>query len=141
MRMQVIWVIGVSMILMAALIHLPLKIIATFGLTMIALHNLLDPIKIQFWRGPGSPVPGIGTKIFMILHQPGVVPVDGFPSPILFVLYPLIPWIGVMAAGYAFGALYQKNPAQRKRMLLGIGLIAVVLFFVIRATIIYGDPH
>jgi uncharacterized membrane protein len=141
MMMQVIWVIGVSMIIMAALIYLPLNVIAAFGLAMIALHNLADGVQIQVWRGPGTPVPGIGTKLWMILHQPGAVPVDGFPSPILFILYPLIPWIGVMAVGHVFGALYQKNPADRKRWLLSIGTIAVVLFFIIRGINVYGDPN
>ena len=141
MMMQVIWVIGVSMILMAALIHLPLKVIGAFGLILIALHNLMDRFQVQPWQGPASPVPGFGAKLWMILHQPGAVPVAGFPSPLLFVLYPLIPWLGVMAVGYVFGSLYQKNPAGRKLWLLRIGTIAVVLFFLIRGINIYGDPN
>jgi len=139
MMMQVIWVIGVSMILMAALIHLPLKVIGAFGLIMIALHNLMDRFQIQPWQGPGSPVPGFGAKLWMILHQPGAVPVAGFPSPLLFILYPLIPWLGVMAVGYCFGSLYKKKPAERKLWLLRIGTIAVVLFFIIRGINVYGD--
>jgi uncharacterized membrane protein len=123
--LQVIWVIGVSMIVLAALIHLPLKVIATFGLAMIALHNLLDKFPVQGWRGPGSPVPGIGAKLWMILHQPGVFPIAEFPSPIVFALYPLIPWIGVMAAGYAFGALYQMEKTHRRRWLVTIGASAI----------------
>ena len=107
--LQVIWVIGVSMIVLAALIHLPLSVIGTFGLVMIALHNVLDRFVIQGWQGPGSPVPSLGAKLWIILHQQGGFPVAGFPSPLLFVAYPLIPWVGVMAAGYAFGALYQKD--------------------------------
>jgi uncharacterized membrane protein len=98
--LQVIWVIGVSMIFLAALIHLPVKVIAGVGLAMIALHNFLDRIQFPGWRGPGSPVPGLGAKLWFIAHQPfEVFPVAGFPSPIVFVVYPLIPWVGVMAAG------------------------------------------
>jgi uncharacterized membrane protein len=138
--LQVIWVIGVSMIVMAALIHLPLKVIAAFGIATIALHNLLDKFSVQDWRGPGSPVPGIGAKLWMTLHQPGIFPIAGFPSPIVAVFYPLIPWIGVMAAGYAFGSLYQKDPARRRRQLMIIGGIATALFIVVRAINVYGDP-
>lgn len=139
--MQVIWVIGVSMIILAALIYLPLRVLVAFGLLMVALHNLLDGIQIQLWRGPGTPVPGVWTKLWMILHQPGAFPIAGFPSPILLVLYPLIPWIGVMALGYAFGALYQMDATRRKTWLLRIGVTAIALFVVIRAINVYGDPN
>jgi uncharacterized membrane protein len=138
--LQVIWVIGVSMIVLAALIHLPLKVVGVFGLAMIALHNLLDRFQVQPWQGPGTPVPGVGAKLWMLLHQQGGYPIAGWPSPFLFVVYPLIPWIGVMAVGYVFGALYQMDTERRKRMLLGIGGTAVALFFVIRALDYYGDP-
>src|SRR5215211_6784926 len=67
--LQVIWVIGVSMIILAALIHLPLKVVAGFGLLMIALHNLFDSFRVTSWRGPGTPVPGFGAKIWILLHQ------------------------------------------------------------------------
>jgi uncharacterized membrane protein len=137
---QVIWVIGVSMIVLAALIHLPLRVVAGFGLAMIALHNLLDRFQVRPWQGPNSPVPSVGAKLWMILHQQGGFPVDGFPSPILFVIYPLIPWIGVMAAGYAFGALYQMDKRRRRRLLLIIGGITTALFILVRALDRYGDP-
>jgi uncharacterized membrane protein len=138
--LQVIWVIGVSMIVLSALLYLPLKLIAAFGIAMIALHNLLDKFPVQGWRGPGSPVPGIGAKLWMVLHQPGVFPIAEFPSPIVFALYPLIPWVGVMAAGYAFGALYQMDNERRRRWLVTIGASAIFLFIVVRATNLYGDP-
>jgi len=139
--MQVIWVIGVSMIVLAALIHLPLRLIAAFGVAMIALHNLLDGFRVEGWQGPGSPVPGFGAKLWMIAHQAFQgFPVVGFPSPIVVVIYPLIPWIGVMAAGYAFGALYQKDAAWRRRVLLVLGSGTTVLFVILRAINAYGDP-
>src|SRR5687767_9506947 len=68
--MQVIWVIGVSMIVLAGLIYLPLKVIAGFGLLMIALHNLLDRFHVQGWQGPESAVPGFAAKLWIIAHQP-----------------------------------------------------------------------
>src|SRR2546429_4640283 len=85
--LQVIWVIGVSMIVLAALIHLPLKVVAAFGLVMIALHNLLDRFPATPWQGPQTPVPSWGAKLWMLLHQPGAFPIGPhFPSPIVFVL-------------------------------------------------------
>jgi uncharacterized membrane protein len=139
--LQVIWVIGASMIVLAALIHLPLKVVAAFGLGMIALHNLLDRYQAPPWRGPGSPVPSWGGKLWMLLHQQAFFPVGShFPSPIVAVLYPLIPWVGVMAAGYAFGALYTKDSQLRKRWLLWMGVVATLLFALIRAIDMYGEP-
>ena len=139
--LQVIWVIGASMIVLAALIHLPLKVVAGFGLAMIALHNLLDRYPAAPWRGPGTPVPSWGAKLWMLLHQQAFFPAGPtFPSPIVAVLYPLIPWIGVIAAGYAFGALYKKDAAVRRRWLLLIGGGATLLFILIRAIDKYGEP-
>jgi len=140
--MQVIWVIGVSMIVLAALIHLPLRVIAVFGVAMIALHNLLDRERfhVQGWHGPGTAVPSYSAKLFIILHQPfEAFPIVGWPSPAVFVLYPLIPWVGVMAAGYAFGVIYQWDTAWRRRLLLMLGSAATVLFIVVRAINRYGD--
>ena len=141
--MQVIWVIGVSMIALAGLIHLPLRVIAGFGVTMIALHNLLDRDRfhVQGWQGPGSAVPSYSAKLFIILHQANEpFPIVGWPSPVVFVLYPLIPWIGVMAAGYAFGVIYRWDTARRRRLLLMLGSAATILFIVLRFINLYGDP-
>lgn len=139
--LQVIWVIGVSMIVLAALVHLPVKVIGAFGLAMIAVHNLFDGFNVASWRGPESPVPSLGAGLWMLLHQPfEAIPVWGFPSPVLFVVYPLIPWIGVMAVGYAFGALYQMDAERRRRWLLIIGGTAAALFVLLRGANVYGDP-
>ncbi|MGI8620058.1 MAG: DUF1624 domain-containing protein, partial [Gemmatimonadaceae bacterium] len=138
--LQVIWALGWSMIFLAALIHLPLRIVGALGVGMMLLHNLLDPIKVPQWQGPGSPVPDALGKLWMVLHQQGAFPVAGFPSPVVYVLYPLIPWIGVMAAGYAFGAIYQLEPERRKAILLRLGLGATAAFIALRALNVYGDP-
>ncbi|HEV8429834.1 MAG TPA: heparan-alpha-glucosaminide N-acetyltransferase domain-containing protein [Pyrinomonadaceae bacterium] len=139
--LQVIWVIGVSMIVLAALIHLPRSVILAFGLLMIALHNLLDGIRVTGFRGPTRPMPGLGAKLWILLHQPfDGFPVLGWPSPVAFVIYPLIPWIGVMACGYVFGALYRLHPQPRRRLLLIIGSSATLLFIILRAINLYGDP-
>ena len=152
--MQVIWVIGASMIVLAALIHLPLRVIAAFGAAMIALHNLLDGFKVAGWQGPNSPVPSVAHKLWIVLHQPfSGFPVFGFPSPVVVVIYPLIPWVGVMALGYAFGSLYQRRAQTagdatanytdaklRQKRLLIVGAAATLLFIVLRASNVYGDP-
>lgn len=138
---QVIFVIGFSMIVLAALIHLPLEVVAGFGLLMIAAHNYFDRFPVKPWQGPQTPVPSWGAKLWMLLHQPGLFPIGPrFPSPLVFVLYPLIPWIGVMAVGYAFGALYSKDVKFRRRWLLIIGGVATWLFIFIRAVDKYGEP-
>jgi uncharacterized membrane protein len=69
----------------------------------------------------------------------GIVPIFGGSSHIFFV-YPLVPWIGVMAAGYAFGTIYRWDPERRRKFLLRLGFAATVLFVLIRLTNLYGDP-
>src|SRR4030081_80994 len=139
--MQVLCAILVSMIVLAALIHLPVRIIGGFGVAMIALHNLLDRFHVPGWRGPESAVPGLWSKLFIILHQGNeAFPIFGWPSPVVFVFYPLIPWIGVMAAGYAFGAIYKYNQPRRRRLLLIMGSAATFGFVLLRAVNYYGDP-
>ncbi len=139
--LQVIWVIGVSMMVMAALIHLPVWLIGVFGVALIAGHNLLDRIHVTSWQGPGTAVPSLADRLWMLLHQQGGTPIAGDNTPVVFIIYPLIPWIGVMAAGYAFGTLYKKTVAERKRLLVIIGVSAVLLFLIVRATNFYGDPN
>ena len=137
---QVIWVLGWSMIALAALIHLPIKVVGIFGVAMMVLHNILDMVDVQQWQGPGSPVPSAAAKLWLVLHESGAFPVAGWPSPVLFVLYPLIPWIGVMAAGYAFGAVYEMEPDRRRGFLLRLGLGVTAAFIALRALNFYGDP-
>ena len=139
--MQVIWALGWCMIALAALIHLRLRYIALFGVAMIVLHNLADPIRVATWDAPGSPVPPVAAKIWMILHQGGAFPVAGWPSPVIFILYPLIPWIGVMAAGYAFGRVYDWPADERRRKLIAWGTGITIGFIAIRALDVYGDPN
>ncbi len=137
--LQVIWAIGVGMVLLAALVHLPVRVVAGFGVGMVALHNLLDGVGVAPWQGPGSAVPSPLGRLWMLLHQPGATPAwEG--GPVVLVLYPLVPWIGVMAAGYALGEVYRWDPARRRRFLLRAGAAMVAAFVAIRATNRYGDP-
>jgi len=138
LQLQVIWAIGVSMIVLAVLIHLPLRAIAAISITMIALHNLLDPFRVNP-PAAGTAGPGFLGSIWMVLHQPGII----FFTPKIhgLVLYPLIPWIGVLAAGYCFGAVYQWEPERRRRFLLKLGGGLLIGFVVLRAINRYGDPN
>jgi uncharacterized membrane protein len=132
--LAVIWALGASMIAMAALVRLPVAAVGAFAVVAIAGHNLLDavtPDSFGRWRW-----------IWMILHQPGFYPLpaiggEGFG---MFVLYPLIPWIAVMAAGYVLGALYSDPPETRRRTLMILGASMVLLFVALRATNVYGNP-
>jgi uncharacterized membrane protein len=128
--MQVIFAIGVSMIALAALVHLPRWAIATIGIAMIASHNMLDGIKAaQF---------GAAAPLWQMLHEPGMLRLASGIKP--FVLYPLVPWIGVMAAGYALGPVFQLDSRTRIRRLLWLGVAVTAGFIVLRATNLYGDP-
>lgn len=134
---QVIWVIGVSMIvMMAALVYLPLKIVGVAGVLMIVLHNLLDPLSLPL-QIAFSGQADFSQSIWIILHQMGAVPVG---SSTVFFIYPLIPWIGVMMAGFALGPIFDWESDRRKKTLLIVGIAATVLFFVLRGINIYGDP-
>ena len=133
LMLQVIWVIGVSMVALAALIHLPLRWIVVGSIAMIALHNLLDIVRV-------NPMEGLGFwgSVWMILHQPGVI----FFTPTVYALalYPLIPWIGVLTAGYAFGAYYQLEEGRRRRILFRLGAALLASFVLLRCVNVYGDP-
>lgn len=138
--LQVIWVIGWSMMVLAALIYLPLPAIAAIGLAMIALHNVFDGVQVTSWRGPGTPIPGFWASLWHVLHAPGLIFPFGANGPKVLVLYPLIPWIGVMAVGYAFGAVYRLDAPVRRRLLIRMGLLLTAGFIVLRAVNVYGDP-
>ena len=115
----VIWMLGWCMMLMAALIRLPVWAIATFGLAVIFGQDVVGALA--------NATPSLG-PLWQFLYMGGEVSV----GPVsISVLYSIIPWIGVMAAGYAFGAIMVREPAQRRRLCLTIGLSATALFVII----------
>jgi uncharacterized membrane protein len=138
--LQVIWVIGVSMIVLAALLRLPTPLVGALGVATIALHNLLDGVRVRPWAGPASPPMPAVDKLWMVLHQPGPMPVAGSAGPIALVLYPVIPWVGVLLAGFTFGMVYRMEPARRQRLLLRLGAVITVLFVALRLLNVYGEP-
>ncbi|NEQ35850.1 MAG: DUF1624 domain-containing protein [Okeania sp. SIO3I5] len=127
----VLWAIACSMIFLAAIIYLPTRIIATIGILLIVRHNLFDNVQVEQLGNIGW--------LWAILHQRTMIePISGFR---LFILHPLIPWIGVMAVGYAFGTLFEMEKYRRLQLLRKIGLGMIVAFIIIRGTNIYGDPN
>jgi len=127
---QVIFAIGASMIALSVLVFLPRSAVAAIALVLIAWHNLLDPIKAEAF-GPAAP-------IWNFLHEPALLQFSATVK--WFAVYPLIPWIGVMAAGYALGPVFTLDHAKRTRWLVGWGTVAVVGFVLLRASNVYGDP-
>jgi uncharacterized membrane protein len=136
----VIWVIGCCMILMAGLIKLPLPVVGTIGVVIIAAHNLMDSQMGKLLEGLDTNKFSGLWKIFYVGFFAGPIQL-GPDGPFLIVLYSIIPWIGVMAAGYAFGKILTFDPARRNRFCLAIGLGAVGLFLVLRGFNLYGDPR
>jgi uncharacterized membrane protein len=132
----VIWMLGWCMILMAALVHLSVRVNAVIGGAVVALHNLMDYApNLQQSLGGGS-----WSGFWKLMYFGGVVqPIE--KGPPLFVLYVIVPWIGVMALGYAFGALMVKPSTERERVLWRLGIAVSVAFVVLRALDMYGDPR
>ena len=131
--LQVLWAIGFSMICLSVLIYLPRKVIIAIGILLVAGHNFLDPITAEGFA-PQS-------ILWYALHQTQFIPLNENFTSILNIQYPVIPWIGLMALGYIFGALYKKgfDPEIRKTWLLRLGVGCIVVFFLLRGTNIYGD--
>ncbi len=136
----VIWVIGWCMVLLALLVRLPLTFIASFGLVVIAGHNLLDPFLPTL--APTLAESGLSGlwKILYLGFSAGPIAL-GDGGPAFWVLYSIVPWVGVIAAGYAFGAVLMLESQQRKRTCFAIGLGSVALFLVLRGLNLYGDPR
>ena len=126
---QVIWALGMSMIALAGLVRLPRQGVLTIAALLIVGHNLLDGIRVD-GNGPLA-------WLWTILHQPRALEAGGVSA---FVLYPLIPWIGVMALGYAFAPVMRLPAVERREILIETGLGLTMAFVVLRAMNVYGDP-
>ena len=121
----VIWALGWSMITLSALVRLPASVVTAIGAIIIVSHNLLDSVQST-------------NPLWSILHSPGFV--VNTPDHVVFVGYPLIPWIGVTAVGYGLGQVYSWDAERRRAFLLRLGLALSLAFLVIRGINIYGDP-
>jgi uncharacterized membrane protein len=132
--LQVIWAIGISMILLGLLVKLPLRAIGFIGLLIIIGHDVLNTIKLV----PNS-TEDVLMKLFFTAR--GTVFVLD-KTHFIFDLYAVIPWTGIMLLGYAFGSLYQAKykPLNRKVMLLYASLLLFLVFMALRLVNAYGDP-
>jgi len=130
--LQVIWAIGLSMIALAALLHLPRPVLIAIGLGIALGHNLLDGLAFA----DGSR----GRTIWAVLHERDhiALPWGGTART----SYPLLPWIGVIALGYAIGPWFRRDvdPAVRRTRLVVAGLGALAIFLLLRSVNLYGEP-
>lgn len=127
---QVIWALGWSMIVLAGLVFLPVPVIAGVGIALIAGHNALDGVRAENL--------GRFAGLWHILHIQGAFPYRRGGQ--MFVQYPLIPWPGVMATGYALGRVMLLPRAARRRACGGLGIALVLAFVALRLVNRYGDP-
>jgi len=133
----VIWMIGWSMIALAAAVYLPTVLVATIGICLIALHNITDLVRPQLAHMFGSEGPN---WLLRIIYFGGGFRI-GESGPPLYILYVLVPWIGLMFAGYAFGHVIERASELKRRVHLWLGAYLTGLFLVLRAISIYGDPR
>jgi uncharacterized membrane protein len=134
----VIWSLGWCMVLMSAIVFLPLRVMAGLGVGIIVLHNALFPALARSLPEVASGGPPWYWKV---LYFGGAIQPSGPDGTALIVLYSLIPWIGVMAAGYAFGHVMRMDAARRKRICINLGAVCVTAFVILRWTDVYGDPR
>ncbi len=129
--LQVIWAIGASMIALAGLLWLPRAALIGVALAIMLGHNLLTPLTLA----PGES----GYTLWAILHQRGFI---DLPWGVARTSYPLLPWIGVIAAGYALGPWFAATMPEfsRRRRLLALGATALAGFAILRAFDGYGEP-
>ena len=133
--LQVIWAIGISMIMLGFLIRLPFKLILAIGLLIVFGHNLLDILEAE---------PGFKAGFWWDLLHHGsfaIYPIVG--DHFLAIMYPFVPWMGLMILGYCFGIFFTAKftSAERQKILLRFALSLLGFFVVLRAINIYGDPH
>jgi uncharacterized membrane protein len=125
----VLYIFGACMLLMAVLIHQPLRWLAFLSIAIIALHNMLDPYSASRFGRFGW--------AWHLLHQPGVIMLGNRPA---IVVYPILPWIGVMTAGFCFAQIFTLADSTRRRISFRLGLALIAVFLVLRVINIYGDP-
>jgi len=129
-NLQVIWAIGISMIALSAMIYLNRRVMLLIAILFIAAHNLLDHVHVQ----------GTGGMAFLwsVLHEPSVFKFGRFH---INVMYPVLPWIGILAIGYYLGSLFSTHYDAEKRMkvLILLGFVSMELFLFLRTLNFYGD--
>ena len=129
----VIWVIGASMVVLAGAQYFGHRACLVIGAAMIVGHNLLDPI----WPVT-SGVFDVGQPLWVAMHAQMAIAI----GPVLVgVVYPLVPWPGVMLLGYGTARLFQESPEKRDARLIAWGMAATAAFVALRLAGLYGDPN
>jgi uncharacterized membrane protein len=123
--LNVLWALGWAMMVLSVLVQIPVSVTAALGVAMIAGHNLLDSIQSS-------------NPVWSILHSPNFILRS--PQHSVFVVYPLIPWVGVTAIGYSLGQVYAWTWQRRRTFLLRVGLVLTSAFLILRSINVYGDP-
>ena len=126
--LQVIWAIGASMICMAALTHLPPRVVLGIGAAILFLY--------PFAMGPTQSAEGVLEVARLLFLSPGLVP---GPVPGL-AMYPVLPWLAIMCLGFGLGPLFRLEPARRSRLILELALVLLAAFAFLRTINGYGDP-
>lgn len=121
----VIWALGWAMIALGLLVRLPAPVVGAVGVVMIAGHDALDGVRSA-------------NPLWAVLHGPGLV-VQGEHT--VFAAYPLVPWVGVTAVGYALGIVFEWDAVRRRRLLGWLAAGAIAGFLLLRAWNAYGDPR
>jgi uncharacterized membrane protein len=125
----ILWIFGVCLLLMAALVHLPMAWLLGFSVIVIAGHNLLDRFEADRFGGLA--------RFWDLLHQPDVFSVGGKS---VLAIYPILPWIAVMTAGFCFAQIFLWEPPLRRRVMRAIGSCSIIAFMALRELNLYGDP-
>lgn len=129
--LQVIWVIGLSMIALALLHRLPRAILMLIAFALVFGHNLLTPIHFQAGE--------TGYNVWTVLHDRGFLAIEATIN--IKISYPLLPWIGVILWGYLAGPLFAKSMPSysRHRALLWLGMGSLMLLAILRGFNLYGE--
>lgn len=123
----VIWMLGWCMVLMAALVYVRPKVVGIIGVLIIFLQQAFQFVP--------AILPDALDKFWEFIYTSGS---DGIPG--IAILYVIVPWIGVMAAGYGFGTILLLDEAKRTRWCYLIGLSAIALFLIVGSILILSQP-
>ena len=131
--LTVLWSIGASFVVLAGLVFLPSRVVGALGVLLIATHGVAGGLL------PASGTPAASPAAGALLLRPGSLPLPGGVN--VLVGYPLLPWLGVVAAGYGFGEVIRLEPERRRRVMWITGIAMTAAFVILRAWGVFGEPR
>jgi uncharacterized membrane protein len=131
--LMVLWSIGASFVVLAGLVFLPTRVVGALGVLLIATHGLVGGLS------PASETPALLSAAGALLLRPGLLSLPGDVT--VLVGYPLLPWLGVVAAGYGFGEVVRLDPGWRRGIMRTTGLAMIAAFVILRVWGVYGEPR